>query len=169
MTLCVTDLNPETREKLGIKLEPPLGQAGVRHIALGKVLKAIDRLEEDDALWVIQEARRSLKSQGSLLSSDNSSKYTPPLGWTVQVVAQYFKVSVTDLKHRSRSQEIVQARQVAMYVLGMFNVYTLEEIGEALGGRSPATVSHGFQKIAGRLGHDKKLAKMVKAIREEVR
>lgn len=135
---------------------------------MGKVLKAIGQLEEDDALWVLQEAKQSLEKQGDVLSTDNSSKYVPPVGWTIQVVAKYFKLSVTDLKHRSRSAEVALARQVAMYILSMFNEYTLKEIGEALDGRTPATVYHGFMKIAGQLERDKKLAEKVKAITEEI-
>ena len=47
-------------------------------------------------------------------------------------------------------------------------VYTLGEIGEALGGRTPATVSYGFQKIAAQLGRDKQLSGIIKSIQEEL-
>lgn len=51
------DLEPETLEKLGIKLAPPLELASKRHIALGNVLKAIKGLAEEDVLWVLHEAK----------------------------------------------------------------------------------------------------------------
>jgi len=168
----VNNLDKETLDKLGIHPEPSLDMAGNRHVALGKVLKAINRLDEDDALWVLQEARVILNKQGGLvddvLSTDNSSKEVPPLGWSVEVVAKTFELSVSDLKHRAKTANIVQARQVAMYVLGMFDKYTLTEIGGALGGRTPATVSYGFQKIAREIGRDKGLARIVAKIREQL-
>jgi len=171
MTIHITDLNQETRVKIGIQTEPPLEQSSVRHIALGKVLKAIARLKEEDALWVLQYARHSLGRQGNIvnnvLTSDNS--YVPPIDWVIQVVARGFNVSISDLKRRSRTEEIVKARQVAMYLLNMTGVYTLERIGQSLGGRTPATVSYGFQRVAKLLSSDKGLAEMVNLIKEELR
>ncbi len=165
MTLHVTELNPETMEKLGIRSEPSIKLVAARHLALGKVLKAIAGLEQDNALEVLLEARRSLVNQGAVLSTDNS--YVPPIGWTIQVVARIFQVSVLDMKRRSRSEELVRPRQVAMYLLNMAG-YTLVETGQALGGRTPATVSHGFQRIAELLSKDKKLAEAVALIKEEL-
>ena len=166
----VSELSKETRETLGIELEPTLGKSGIRHIALGKVLKALDRLEDEDALWVLFEARHRVSRQGQVvndvLTTDNS--YKPPVSFTVQVVARKFGLSVADLKRRSRSAEIVQARQVAMYVLVMVNAYSLKVIGEGLGGRSPATVSHGFQKIASLVDRDRQVQEILKAINEEI-
>ena len=66
----------------------------------------------------------------------------------VQVVARKFNMTPDDLKQRSRYQKVVTARHMAMYLLCMTQRYSLGEIGAALGGRTPAAVSHGDQRIA---------------------
>ena len=53
-----------------------------------------------------------------------------------------------ELIGRDRHKKIAHARQVVMYNMRMKTDSTLKECGEVLGGRSPATISWGFQKIA---------------------
>lgn len=70
-------------------------------------------------------------------------------------------VKPADLKQRKREVGIAEARQVAMYLLCMTSKYTLTYIGQQIGGRSPATVSHAFQKIAGKINNDPALKRKV--------
>ena len=71
---------------------------------------------------------------------------TPAL--VIDAVANSFQLAPTDLTGRTRDKETVLARQVAMYLLRQQNNCSLAEIGLALGGRNPSTVSHACQKIA---------------------
>ncbi|KKN60095.1 hypothetical protein LCGC14_0535640 [marine sediment metagenome] len=70
------------------------------------------------------------------------------MGLIIGTVAAVFVVDTSALIGRGRTAEVAQARQAAMYVMSMTDKYTLAAIGGSLGGRSPATVSHGFQVIA---------------------
>ena len=63
-------------------------------------------------------------------------------------VEEIYDISLNELKGEKRTAEIARARQVAMYNLRMVTELSLKEIGRHLGGRTPATVSHGYQKIA---------------------
>ncbi len=66
----------------------------------------------------------------------------------LDAVASNFNLTPEDLIGRRRDKEIAQARQVAMYLLKQYNNCSLTEIGSILGGRSPSTVSHAFEKIS---------------------
>jgi chromosomal replication initiator protein len=61
--------------------------------------------------------------------------------------AEYFGVSMDDLKGHSRSRVLVNARQVAMYLCRELTDLSLPRIGQAFGGRDHTTVMHADRKI----------------------
>ena len=63
-------------------------------------------------------------------------------------VAAYFSVSVEDLCSPSRSRQLVNARQIAMYLTRELTELSLPRIGKAFGNRDHSTVMHANQKIA---------------------
>ena len=60
-------------------------------------------------------------------------------------VAREYEVTVAEILGRSRP--LVEARQVVMYLFRQHLNLTLTEVGTWLGGRSPATISYGHDKI----------------------
>jgi len=66
----------------------------------------------------------------------------------INTVASSFNFTTEELTGRRRDKEVVQARQVAMYLLKQQNNCSLTDIGSLLGGRNPSTVSHACEKIA---------------------
>ena len=66
----------------------------------------------------------------------------------IHAVADSFSLTAEDLTGRCRDKGVVQARQVAMYLLKQQNNCSLADIGGLLGGRNPSTVSHACEKIA---------------------
>lgn len=63
-------------------------------------------------------------------------------------IAEHFRVPASDLPTRNRHRLVILARQVSFYILRQQTDLTLEQVGHFLGNRSPATVTHGYQKIA---------------------
>ena len=61
--------------------------------------------------------------------------------------ADYFGVSMEDLRGQSRSRVLVNARQVAMYLCRELTELSLPRIGQAFGGRDHTTVMHADRKI----------------------
>jgi chromosomal replication initiator protein len=60
------------------------------------------------------------------------------------------------------------ARQVAMYLIRQETDCSLAEIGRELGGRTPATVSHAYQKIAVDINNNPSLKRKVFDIQQEI-
>lgn len=65
----------------------------------------------------------------------------------IRMVADNYKLSLSDLKGKKRSKNIAFARQVAMFVIREVTEYSTTEIGVEFGGRDHTTVMHSCQKI----------------------
>lgn len=67
---------------------------------------------------------------------------------TIQkLVCDYFEVPYDKLLHKTRKREIVQARQITMYLAKAFTKNSLKTIGEHFGGRDHTTVIHSCQTV----------------------
>ncbi len=64
-----------------------------------------------------------------------------------RVVADYYKVKVSDLHSKRRNRSIARPRQVAMAVAKELTNHSLPEIGDAFGGRDHTTVLHACRKV----------------------
>ena len=89
----------------------------------------------------VELVRESLKDllalQDRLVSIDNIQR----------VVAEYYKIKVSDLHSKRRSRSVARPRQVAMYLAKDLTNHSLPEIGDAFGGRDHTTVLHAVRKI----------------------
>lgn len=64
-----------------------------------------------------------------------------------RVVAEYYKIKVSDLLSKRRSRSVARPRQVAMSLAKELTNHSLPEIGDAFGGRDHTTVLHACRKI----------------------
>ena len=64
-----------------------------------------------------------------------------------EAVADYYGISVDDLKSPKRSHEITVPRQIAMYLCREMMGLSLTKIGEAFGGRHYTTVMSSIEKV----------------------
>jgi chromosomal replication initiator protein len=97
------------------------------------------------------------------LSGPRRTQLTPQ--GIIDCVAQYYGVSVQDMKGKGRDKGIVIPRQVAMYLIREETTVSLEQIGQLLGGRDHTTVMHGWDKISSALDQDHQLRNEVLEIR----
>jgi chromosomal replication initiator protein len=84
------------------------------------------------------------------------------------VVADYYNVSLEDMKGKRRDKHIVFPRQVAMYLVRDETPSSLPVIGQAFGGRDHTTALHSIEKIANELKEDDRLRHEVQALRERL-
>ncbi len=64
-----------------------------------------------------------------------------------KMVCDYFDVSYDKLLQKTRKREIVQARQITMFLTKAFTKNSLKTIGEHFGGRDHTTVIHSCQTV----------------------
>ena len=64
-----------------------------------------------------------------------------------RVVADYYKIKISDLLSKRRSRSVARPRQVAMSLSKELTNHSLPEIGDAFGGRDHTTVLHACRKI----------------------
>lgn len=64
-----------------------------------------------------------------------------------EVIADYFEITVADLKSKSRKKAFVYPRQMAMYFAKEYTDLPLKSIGYHFGGRDHSTVIHSIQSI----------------------
>ena len=86
----------------------------------------------------------------------------------MQIVADYFSLSVEQLISKKRDKKTALARQIAMYLLREQNNYSFAEIGKNLGNRNHTTVLHGYKKIAGEMTINPKLYDQIQEIQEKI-
>ena len=72
-----------------------------------------------------------------------------------KVVCDYFNISRTDLVSKTRKRQIVQARQIAMYMSRSLINCSLSTIGAEIGGKDHATVLHACSTVNDLMATDK--------------
>lgn len=73
-----------------------------------------------------------------------------------------------DVYNKTRKADIVEARQLSMYLAQKHTTLTISRIGTLLGNRNHATVSHGIKNIENKLKVSKKLRDTLKLIEEKL-
>jgi chromosomal replication initiator protein len=81
----------------------------------------------------------------------------------IKEVCRYFRVEEDQIRGPSRSREILNARQIAMYLIRSMTSLSLDETGK-LFKRDHTTALNGITKIENRMKGDNNFAETVKAI-----
>ena len=84
------------------------------------------------------------------------------------LVADFYNITLEDMKSKRRDKHIVFPRQVAMFLVREETPSSLPELGKAFGGRDHTTALHSIEKIANELKEDERLRFEVQAIRERL-
>ena len=75
----------------------------------------------------------------------------------VEMVAQYYSLSIAELKSDSRKKEITQARQILMLLAKKYFNWTLEKIGDYFWGKNHATAIYAINTIEKKLKSDSEI------------
>lgn len=84
-------------------------------------------------------------------------------------VGKFYDVTVKEIKATKRTQNIVLARQVAMYLTREMTDNSLPKIGKEFGGRDHSTVLHAYNKIKNMLAQDDSLRIEIETIKNKIR
>ena len=98
----------------------------------------------------------------------NSSKEIS-IEYIQKLVCEYFEVPVELLKSQTRKREIVQARQISMYLAKSHTKSSLKSIGMHFGGRDHSTVIYACQTVEDLIDTDKKFRAYVADIQKKLK
>ena len=84
-------------------------------------------------------------------------------------VGKFYNVSVNEMKGTRRVQNIVLARQVAMYLAREMTDNSLPRIGREFGGKDHTTVMHAYEKIKGMIEIDDNLRLEIQTIKKKLK
>ncbi len=88
----------------------------------------------------------------------SNAKSTKNFDILVDMVAQYYSISIQELKSESRKKEITNARQILMLLAKKYFSRTLERIGEYFGGKGHAAVIYAIKNTEQKLKKDQDLS-----------
>ena len=83
-------------------------------------------------------------------------------------VANFFNIDITALDSKTRKREIVQARQIAMYLAKKHLKYSLSNIGKNIGNKNYATVLYSCKEVENLILIDKKFNDMLNTINKSL-
>ena len=110
----------------------------------------------------VENARSILKD----IIQDNEQAVAPER--IKNVVANHYKIKISDMDSSKRNAEITLPRQVAMYLCRETTDLSLPKIGKIFGNRHYSTVIHAVEKIENQLKHDEELAENIESIKTKL-
>ena len=111
----------------------------------------------------LEHAQEALKD---IIYPDTSRDVTPSL--IINVVAEYFGITTDDIMSKKRNSELVQARQIVMYLCRDLTEVSLSGIGKFLGKKDHTTVIHGVNKITEEIVNNEEMKIKIEAIKKKL-
>lgn len=135
-------------EKQGVILTSQVAEY-IAHHAKGSVRVLEGALRRVAAFAALQGRDIDKKLASEILQDvlgDNQSQ-SVTIESIQKIVAEHFKVRVTDLKSKKRQRAISIPRQIAMFLSRLRTQCSFPEIGSEFGGKDHTTVMHAVKKI----------------------
>ena len=111
----------------------------------------------------LEYAEEALKD---VIYPNKKKEITPSL--IIEVVAEHFGISPEDIASRKRTAELVQPRQIVMYLCRQLTESSLQNIAKTIGKKDHTTVLHGIEKITEKMENDEELKNKVDIIRKKI-
>ena len=128
--------------------------------ALNKIM-AFSKLNKVDIN--LEYAEEALKD---VIYPNKKKEITPSL--IIEVVAEHFGISPEDIASRKRTAELVQPRQIVMYLCRQLTESSLQNIAKTIGKKDHTTVLHGIEKITEKMENDEELKNKVDIIKKKI-
>ncbi|MCF8243266.1 MAG: chromosomal replication initiator protein DnaA [Melioribacteraceae bacterium] len=88
--------------------------------------------------------------------------------YITKTVCEYYSVDENKVREKNRKKEVVNARQIAMYLSKQLTKSSLKTIGLHFGGRDHSTVIHAFNTIENLVNKDPGLKENIDTIRSKI-
>jgi chromosomal replication initiator protein len=139
----------------------------------GVLVQVVAQSQLEGVLPSIQSVSKLLAKLGKLSSStnyqmlqENRRSFIQSPDEVIDLVADYFNLTRSDIVGSKRSRDIMVPRQICIYVLRNDYNYSFEKIGTLLGGRNHTTAMHAYNKVKRQLRKDHKLLQNTNEIRK---
>ncbi|PLX25142.1 chromosomal replication initiator protein DnaA [Candidatus Parcubacteria bacterium] len=151
----------------------PLGKDVIDYIAeniqenIRELEGALNRII---AFHQLNNTKPSLESVKAILGgiSTNPKKAGLTSKKLLQVVSDFFDISLVDLLGASRKKELVVPRQISMYLMREELKASYPNIGNDIGGRDHTTAMHACVKIGSLLESDEKIKNDVAVLKQKI-
>ena len=151
------------KAKVETKITPELDQA--LHLIAERVHENVRQLEGTLAYLSAQAELAGVNLTPQIVDKLLPSKSGSYEKLILEIVANYFNLSVEELLGKKRDRAVVLARHIAMYLMRKERDYSFTEIGKILGNRNHATALHGYEKIASEMNINHKLYNQIMEIK----
>ena len=85
-----------------------------------------------------------------------------------RIVAEYFQISVEDIRSKKRNSNISNPRQIAMFLCRKMTEESYDKIGIEFGGKDHSTVMHSVEKIENEVKINKDLANIIEKLKKDI-
>ena len=85
-----------------------------------------------------------------------------------RVVAEYFQISVDDMKSKKRSANLTVPRQIAMYLCRKMTDESFPKIAIDFGGKDHSTVMYSVEKVEKEVKENEELAKIIEKLKKDI-
>lgn len=85
-----------------------------------------------------------------------------------RIVAEYFKISIDDLKSKKRNYNVAFPRQIAMYLCRNCTEESFPKLGIEFGGKDHSTVIHSCDKIEREIKVNNELKQIIDVLKNEI-
>ena len=92
------------------------------------------------------------------------TEYIPTAAYIITEVSHYFGIEESVIKGPTRTREVANVRQVAMYLVRRMTSLSTPDIGREFGGRDHTTVLHSFEQVEKKMRTDSAFAQTIKDI-----
>ncbi len=153
----------------GIQLDPPIIEfiaynfkSNIRDLE-GAIIKllataSLKHVDEIDLLMAKKVLKDMVRNSNAQISIESIQNY----------VCEYFGIEPNKVREKTRKQEIVEARQMAMYLSKKFTKSSLKTIGLHFGGRDHSTVIHAISTVDERLSTSPKYTRILTELEQKI-
>lgn len=113
----------------------------------------------------------TLNMAAEVLSSFFRGKIIGPvkIADVMEIISEINGFSIEQLKSKRRTQDLAEARQIAMYLAREMTGASLNQIGRSFGNKDHSTVSHACRKISGMMEKDARFRGALLDIQDKIR
>mgnify|MGYP001011191972 FL=1 len=101
----------------------------------------------------------------SLIKNNIKPKKHLALEEIIKIIAGFYSTDPEQIYIKTRKKEIVNIRQITMYILREYFNISYPAIGKEIGGRDHTTVIHSYEKIKEKLKDDPSLVQEIEQLR----